>query len=151
MAEVAAELVINSVIALLQSVAEFDGGKVFYIRTEQELKDKLDGVVHPAVGVLYDGMRGGGSNGPSHKTGLSGEITVSLLLAFTPEFPTGSEDAFVALRLLDRIRKLFADTRSPTGHFWRFIVEAPAVERDTEVLWIQRWATPVQLSTGTRE
>lgn len=142
---------VASLVASLQSVAGVKGA--FHALTEEELMDKAKVLQYPAAGVIYEGMRGGGDSGKAtHRVGLSADLTVSLVILYNSKAVLGQTamDALKleALELLDLIRNTIRDTRGPSQHFWRFISEAPALEKNGVVLYIQRWSLPVKLSQG---
>lgn len=142
---------INALITSLQSVAGLNG-KTFHILTEAELMDRSRLIPSPSVGVLYEGMRSTGTGGGTHRTGLSAELSAALVVYYRNATPLGQAgmDAQkpVAIEMLDAIRNQLRDTRGPGGHYWRFLSESPALEKDGLVVWIQRWSTPVMLSQG---
>jgi hypothetical protein len=78
--------------------------------------------------------------------GADAELLVAVVALFR-DSPTGDPSNFLnATRLLDAVRDTLKDRRSPSGHFWRFLVEAPAVLKDGNVMWLQRWTCPAILT-----
>jgi hypothetical protein len=72
-------------------------------------------------------------------------IVISIVLIDTGEGIRRTDQTKVkAITLLDTIRSTLMATRSPTGHFWRFLVEAPAQLKSNMVVWVSRWSTPYQ-------
>lgn len=118
------------------------GGRVFAVHSPEDMKSKLKPLVAPGVGVMYEGLRAVGEA----QKGLSSEMVFSLLVLTDGNLAGHSSDSKVgAVDLLDSLRSLLLATRSPTGHFWRFVVEAPATELGGSLLWLQRWSTNVQI------
>lgn len=143
--EVAAKC-LTSVIKTLQSIAAVSG-KVFQIYSEDELMDKTKGMVFPCAGVVYEGMRAiSEGSKDTNRQGLSAELVLSILIFFRPDALSPSNTKTSALNLLDDVRDSIKGTRSPSGHLWRFVVEAAATEKHGVVVYIQRWTTPVQLA-----
>ena len=118
----------------LQSIAQF-AGKTVHVLSEDDFLTKLKGVPTEAVAILYEGSRSiDKAQGSTHRAGISGEMTVSLLLVLDGKTMFGADLRGTALELLDLIRKQLLDTVAPSGHFWKFIAEAPAVEKDGKVV-----------------
>jgi hypothetical protein len=116
------------------------------VYSDEDLLRKSTGIALPIAGVVYEGMRGGSApGGGSHNTGLSAELVVSLILLFSTDAVGANDGRQLAIEALDAVRDAMKDRRSPTGHFWRFVVEAAAEPKAGVILWVQRWATPVQL------
>lgn len=126
-------------------------GKVIHVYDENELMDKTKGLTFPAVGVVYEGMRAvpetsnAESSKVSHKLGVSGELIASIMILQRPDSISAADTKTPAMTLLDDVRQEIMGSRSPSGHFWRFMVEASALEKNGVVIWLQRWSTPVQL------
>lgn len=149
MADSKVRVVIDSVRDTLQLIADFDGGKVFAVVDADELFDKSAQVPYPAAGVIYEGIRpsaASDSGKSSHKVGMSCELGVAITLIVENTFPQGQETKGVAIDILDAIRRKFMDTKSPSGHYWRFVLEAPAISKDGVTIWVQRWSTPIILT-----
>ncbi len=142
----AASLCIADVTTVLQSIASLKG-KVVNVYSEDELIDSTTLITYPAVGVVYEGMRSVEEMGSTNKVGNSCELVVSIILIDTYTKTTQTAAKKQAAPILDKVRELMmANTRrSPTGHKWRFVVEAAATPKQGVVLWVQRWSTPVQL------
>lgn len=125
-------------------------GKVFHVYSENELMDKTKGIAFPAVGVVYEGMRAvnegaAGEARVSHKLGVSAELVAAVMIIQRPDNISTANTKTPSMNLLDDIRQEIMGSRSPSGHFWKFIVEASANEKNGVVIWLQRWSTPVQL------
>lgn len=125
-------------------------GKVFHVYSEEELMDKTKGLAFPAVGVVYEGMRAvnDGASGDaraSHKLGVSCELIAAIMLIQRPDTISSTDMKTPTLAMLDDIRQEIMGSKSPSGHFWKFVVEASAQEKHGVVIWLQRWSTPVQL------
>jgi len=138
------EMCIRSIQGTVQSIAVLKDKHVFTL-DDENLMARLKGVVPPAAGIMYEGLRSTGDTGVSARVGISGEIIISVvLISQSPKFSL-REESIPAVRILDDLRQKIASTRSPTGHFWKFVVEAAADEKQGVVFWIQRWSAPVQM------
>lgn len=120
--------------------------KVFHVYDEKELLDRSKGLPLSSktvnVGVLYEGMKANQSVAAkgSASTVISTEIVVTVLIMGKPDDIYGADKMGMPTHL-DALREAVKGQKSPTGHIWRFMVEAPAVLNDDVVLWIQRWST----------
>lgn len=151
-----AQSCIDQIDAALQSIAKLTG-KVLQVYTEAELLDKTKLVTLPAAGVMYEGMRavseGQQANAvkTTHRVGITAELVLSIMIIETGGNVTGTANTKrLSTALLDLVRDRLMATKSPSGHNWRFIVEAAAEPKNGAVFWIQRWATPVMLIPGNR-
>ena len=140
--------VVQEVLARVQSIAQLTNKAVF-VYNDDDLADKIKGVkTYPAVGIIYDGMRSLGSSGQTAKFGISAEIVISIVLVMQPETLIAADAKTPVIDLLGQIRAMMMATRSVTGHFWHFLVEAPADKRSGLAFWVQRWSVPIQLPPG---
>jgi hypothetical protein len=135
--------VMMEVQTLVQSIAEFETKTVF-VYDEENLADRLKAVNLPAVGLIYNGMRSVTDPGPSTKMGISGEIHFTLMLLQRGEAPIRTDTKGASFLLLDSLRTAILGTRSVTGHFYHFQMEAPAALKGGLIFWAQRWSVPVQ-------
>lgn len=120
---------------------------IHHIYSEDDIVTLTKGLSYPCVGVLYDGIRSSPEQGATSKQGLSAEIVCSVMLFFRAASNVASKDSTSeALQLLDSIRDSIKGQRSPTGHFWRFQMEAALGGKNSVLIYIQRWAAPVQLT-----
>lgn len=132
----------------LEEILSIDGvvKKVFHIYDEKELLDKSKGLPLSSktvnVGVLYEGMKENQSvtSKGTATTVISTQIVVSVIIMGKPDDIYGAGKIGMAEHL-DTLRDAVKGKKSPTGHIWRFMVEAPAVLNDDVVLWVQRWST----------
>lgn len=146
--------VIDGVKEALQSVAGLEGGKVFHVVASDALFDESSTVPLPAAGVVYEGLRARAETDKnSHRAGLSSEVGVSIVLLVEDAKAQGEVvqglATLSAIDLLDVVRRKLLDLKSPAGHTWRFVYEGPIASKKGErpcTLWIQRWATPIQLT-----
>lgn len=123
------------------------GNRVFHVSSEDEIVEKTKGMAYPCVGVIYSGMTAVTESGSSARMGQSAELVVSILLFFRQDTRATNDPKESTVAVLDLIRKQIMATKSPSGHFWRFKVEA-AVEGGKGVMtYLQRWSTPVQLTS----
>lgn len=119
-------------------------GKVFRVYSEAELLNKTKMLALPAIGIIYEGTRNIAGSQESTTPSKSCELVASIVMICNPDTMVGTTK-YAAAELLDAIREQIRPTRSPTGHYWSFVVEAPAAEKDNRVMWIQRWSTAVQI------
>lgn len=124
--------------------------KVYTVYDQEHLMDTSKGIVFPCVGVLYEGTRSTSADQSqaSHKVGLSAEAVYSIVLLTKPDIIGNNTNYLAAVDMLDTLRGLVLNTKAPTGHFWRFVVEAAAQEKNGIVSWVQRWSVPVILAPG---
>jgi hypothetical protein len=107
--------------------------------------------LRPAVGIVYEGARAvpSGVSDPRRGTdmiGVSGEAVFGVLLvtetSVLSQLPDTMTNSHV---LLDALRRAIQGTRSPNNHRWKWVVEAPAVNKNSATVWVQRYSCPVQL------
>jgi hypothetical protein len=144
----------QSMYSLVQSVAVHQGSTVLYplrnkaviVYDEDDAQNKLQGVTKPGVALIYNGMRSSGQEpGLSARVGMSASLVISLVIVADKEVVVRTDQKFPVIDLLDAVRGMIMATRSPTGHFWRFLVEAQASVKGGSTFWVQRWSTPIQL------
>jgi hypothetical protein len=140
----AATLCMADLKTVLQSIAKLKG-KIVQVYDHSELQDKAKPLKLPACGIIYEGMRSVGESGSSAKLGTSCELVASIIMMDTLTNMGAANTYENAPAILDAIREGMMGRRSPTGHFWKFIVEAAAQPSHGTVLWVQRWSCPVQL------
>lgn len=119
--------------------------KTLNVLSVDSLVNQIAHVVKPAAGVLYEGARGVSAEG-GRQVGVSGEIVFSVILVSETSVLTSQVDTMTPTHeLLDAVRMAIQGTRSPTGHFWKWMLEAPAASKANVQVWIQRWSCPVVL------
>jgi hypothetical protein len=100
----------------------------------------------PAVGVLYEGARSLAESSPSERLGISGEAVFSLIvIAEATVLSQAAEIKAPAHVHLDNLRQAIQGTRAIHGHKWRWVLEAPAVQKNSTAVWVQRWTVPIQV------
>lgn len=140
----------DDLIAKLSGIELLDK-KTLTVYSMEDLLETLANVRKPAVGVLYEGARKVQAAGAS-QIGVSGEAVFSLLMVYETSVMSKRVDAkSPAHDLLDQMRGEIHGSRSPTGHFWSWVLEAPASQKANVTVWLQRWSTPVQLSPSKRQ
>lgn len=143
------EPIMNCVTALTAVLEAQTGlqGKVLFVFDQDDLIGQLKGVQSlPAIGIVYEGMRAM-PEAPGQKTGASAEMVFSLVLVNRGnDFVSSSTNKTASITLLDSIRQTLISTRSPTGSFWNFVVEAAAAQSKGVVFWVQRWSVSVGLA-----
>lgn len=122
-------------------------GRVFHIYSEEELLERTKGLSFPCVGIVYDGMMAVPEPGSSAKTGSSAELVATVMIFFRQDTKAKTDPKDTTVALLDQIRGKILATRSPTGHYWRFKLEAAVEGKQGLLAYVQRWATPVQLTS----
>lgn len=133
----------------LQSIAKLYAKSIF-IFTEDDLQDKLKGIILPGAGIIYEGLRALPETGAA-RTGLSCEAVFSVIVVSQAETIANGDAKTPILNLLDELRNAILFARAPGGHLWRFVVEAATRETNGSIFWVQRWSTTIQLtSPGVR-
>jgi hypothetical protein len=115
-----------------------------------DLVAQMSNVVKPAAGVMYEGARSVSPEG-GKQANSTAEIVFSLFLL--TEYSSFSKQVDVrtpAHEVLDGLREAIHGTRSPTGHFWKWQLEAPVKPNGKFAIWLQRWSCVVQLTPGTK-
>lgn len=121
-------------------------GKVWHVYSEEELVERTKGLSFPCAGVLYDGMRAIPEQGATGKMGLSAELILTVMVMFKQKTVSTVDAKDSAVDFLDELRGKIAKSRSPSGHFWKFQLEAAVDGKSGVLSYIQRWSTPVQLA-----
>lgn len=140
-------IAINCIEDISAKVEQVTGlkGRVFHVYSEEELIERTKGVSFPCVGVVYDGMRALPESGSTHKIGGSAELVVSVMIFFRQDTKSKADPKETTVNYLDRIRSQLIRTKAPTGHYWKFQVEAAVEGKNGVLAYLQRWATPTQL------
>lgn len=122
-------------------------GKVLIGSGLDEIMNLMSKVSTPNAGIIYEGMRSTGQEGGvTMKTGLTTELVCSVVLMNSAKKLSIADTITPSTALLDAIRDQVKLKRSPTGHLWKFVVEAAAVEKHGIIIYVQRWATPAMLT-----
>lgn len=120
--------------------------KVTHVYSYEELVDKSKNIPFPALGIVYEGLRGEtGANAGSSASVVSTTLIVSLILLTDSDGKLGGLPKMKAHEYLGQTRNAINKKQSPTGHKYRFVVEAPASEKGNKVLWVQRWSVAAQI------
>lgn len=112
---------------------------------EDDLISILKGARSPIAGLVYEGIQ---SSTDVTRMGLSGDVTVSILLILQGDHIGKVDEKPEAIRLLDALRSLILTTTSPTGHKWRFVRESPTGQMGNKIIFTQIWATAVLLTAA---
>ncbi len=138
---------------LIEGSNEAFAGKVWHIYSEDELKVKTKGIIIPAIGVIYDGLRPiQAANTPSPQQGSMGggaqssEMTFTIIALLRLQPIALDDPKAAAITQIDAMRRGILRQKSPSGHFWRFQLEVSAPNGKDSVAYIQRWNTTVQLN-----
>jgi hypothetical protein len=143
---VQSSVIYQSAVDLLKAIPEIQG-KIIGVYDDEELLNKLKAVPTLGVGVIYDGMRPEGESKTSHKIGAAAVLGITIVLVLKEiAFAQGLDYRTPGMSHMDAIRQKFMDTKSPAGHYWEFMAEAPAVQKSDVIIWVQRWQTPVMLT-----
>lgn len=130
---------------LVQSIAALKN-KMVFVYDENDAADKLKGITFPGVAIVYDGLRAVSEGGQaSAKIGASCEMVISLIIVMQPETKFNADAKSIVVDLLQQLRNIICGTRSVTGHFYHFVVEAPAKIEGGMAFWVQRWSVPLQI------
>lgn len=133
----------DDLILKLKTVTVF-GKKIITVLSAEDLITQMTSAPKPALGVLYEGARAVPAD--NKQLGLSAEVVFSiLLLSETSAMSSRVDVATPTHELLDQVRNSIQGTRSPTGHYWKFQLEAAAKPTGPLSVWVQRWSCPVQL------
>lgn len=136
----------DSLAAGYESFEELSG-RVIQVFSDDELLERTKGMMYPCVGVIYTGLMAKDEAGSTAKMGASSELIVSAMVFFRQNTVAVEDPKKKTLGMLDRIRSRILTTRSPSGHFWKFQLETPVVGNTGVLVYLQRWATPVQLTS----
>ena len=139
--------VMQEMIGRVQSIAAFENKLVWTYDWSDSL-DKLKGVKPPYCAIVYEGMRAVGESGPSAKLGLSAEMVISLYVFQQAPTHFNADEKTNVVDLLSQLRTNISGQKSVTGHFWKFLVEAPGELKGNMSLFIQRWSVPIQIKPG---
>jgi hypothetical protein len=102
----------------------------------------------PAIGIMYEGARPIASAGGS-QINVSAEFVFSVMVALeTPTVHLNADRTPLAHSLLDDVRYRIHGGLSPTGHKWKWVVEAPVAVKGVLGIWLQRWSVVGQLPPG---
>lgn len=132
--------------ALIQTIDRIPKvrGRVFSVRSEDELIERVKGIGYPCVGIAYDGILPSADS--SSRTGVSAEVFFSVMVFFRVNLAAFSVPQEESLLVLDTIRNSLLGELSPTGHVWRFKAEVPVESKKGLLTYVQRWSTPCQLA-----
>lgn len=119
--------------------------KTITVLSVDDLTAQLLNVVKPAAGILYEGARPAPADGGKQIT-VSVEVVYSILLLCETSVVSSKIDSVSpAHALLDAVRGEIHGSRSPTGHLWKWVMEAPAAQKGSLQVWVQRWSCHAQL------
>lgn len=112
---------------------------------------KINSAPKPAVGVLYEGARPLQAGGGGREINVSAEFVFSLMVALEqPSVSLSANKAPIAHSLLDDLRGKIHGSQAPTGHKWKWVVEAPVAVKGVVGVWLQRWSVVGQLPPSGR-
>ena len=119
--------------------------RVFHVYSDEELIERTKGLSFPCVGVVYDGLMGREEPGATGKLSSTADLVVSIMLFFRQNTRATTDPKDTTVETLDTIRSKILETRAPSGHLWKFQLEAAVEGKQGLLTYVQRWATPVQL------
>lgn len=139
-------IVVSCANALAEAIRKVPGfeQRTFVVYSEDEILKETKGMAYPCIGVIYEGMRSIPEAGETNKQGVSGELVCSVLLFFKQDTRATLDAKETALETLDVVRKAIRVDRAPSGHKWKFQLETPVDGKAGVLVYLQRWATPVQ-------
>ena len=127
---------------ILSSEAVNIDGKTLYIYDQDDIMNLKKELVPPFVGIVYVGMR----EVDTKASGQGTELVIDLFVMGADCVDKSEDMAGQTTLLLDHIRNAIKCTRSPSGHYWIFRLEAP-VERGDDLLYMQRWSCRAMLTS----
>lgn len=137
---------VDDLVLKMKSVPAFSN-KVIYAYTQDDLYDMAAQLQFPCAGILYEGIR----SVPDPETknvakGLSAELNCTLLLLVSGKSIGNADYKVTATQILDQFRNAIKGTRSPSGNYWKFLIESAVEARVGAYSYAQRWSTPVLLT-----
>lgn len=109
------------------------------VYSEKELLELSRLAEPPFIGVVYEGIF---PTDDFSNQSLSNSVSMVIIVAYPEQgVKDGDKQKLDALTTLEELRSCLRTRKSPTGHFWRFKVEAPAKLEKGNLVWIQRWYT----------
>lgn len=136
---------VDHLMELVKSSLPTGQGDTVYVYDEEIFTDATKELEYPAVGVIYTGTQGKQS---APGRGMSAEMQFVLIFMFEEARfdKSGRADKSKATNLLRSIRNTVKSERSPSGHMWRFLMEAPRGTVDKHMVYYQKWALDVILT-----
>lgn len=137
---------VQDLITKMKSVPAFSS-KVIYAYTQDDLYDTAATLNFPCAGILYEGLRAvTDSESKNVGKGRSAELHCTLLLLVSGRTIGNADYKLSAAEFLDQFRGAILGTRSPSGNFWKFIIESPVEGRAGSFAYAMRFSTPVILT-----
>lgn len=114
--------------------------KVVSVNTLDQVTEQLGSglIKRPAVGVMYEGAR----TVDGQPVGMSAELVFSLFVLTEKNViaPQLSDVATETQVILDETRAAIQGIKAPTGHKWKWVLEAAAGSKGNLLVWVQRWS-----------
>jgi len=131
---------LDDLVLKLQSIAEFQNS-VEVVHTPDKILTRMSSVPGSWCGVLYEGSAASAEDGHA-KQGNGTILSVGLYPVIDANMIVASLNTErLVVELLHKMRATILGTVAPTGHQWRFVMEAYADSNKGKVLWQQRWRT----------
>jgi hypothetical protein len=135
--------------AKVQSVAELEKRSLL-VFDDMDAMDQLAALKRwPAAVVQYEGMRSEAENKVTDKIGASVLLYVSVMVINQGETLIKTDTKIPTLLLLTQLRRKFLNKKAPSGHKWKFMLEAAADSKSGLTFWVQRWQVPLQLQVNS--
>ena len=137
---------VNDLKVKIQGLAALNQNTFFVYKQEDMLKQTAK-ITYPAAGIIYEGIRSK-PDAMSGKTdmGLSADFYCAVLVLVGGSTFGNVDYKAEAISLVDKVRGQILKTRSPSGHFWKFLVESPVVDVVGAFGYYIRFSTPIMLA-----
>lgn len=119
----------------------------FFVYTQEDMLKRTAKITYPAAGIIYEGIRAkpDAMDGKA-AMGLSADFYCAILVLVGGSSFGNVDYKAEAIKLVDNVRGKILKTRSPSGHFWKFLVESPVVDIDGAFGYYIRFSTPIMLA-----
>ena len=137
---------VQDIQAKIQTLAALNQN-TFFVYTQEDMMKRTAKIVFPAAGIIYEGIRSKPDimdKGTS--MGLSADFHCAVLILVTGSSFGNVDYKAEAIKLVDSVRGTILKTRSPSGNFWKFLVESPVVDVEGAFGYYIRFSTPILLS-----
>jgi hypothetical protein len=130
--------------AAVQSIANFKG-RTALVFDEEEAVEKLKAISNlPAAVIMYEGMRSQNIGGATGDSGSSVVLGGTIMVLNDGEQLVATDTKIPTIKLLTAIRDVMLFRKSPSGHKWKFVLEAAATWDGDTSFWVQRWQVALQ-------
>ncbi len=152
---------INDITVKMQTVTAIKD-KIIYMFDGEDLLSEQAKIGVPAIGVVYNNMRGKESDRAQGKTGLAATVTIDIYIIGGQQcvelISKSTGVKMTTTEFLEQIRDSIKLTKPMVGtgaaavpmaqasRIWTFVLEAPASLSDGVIAYVQRWETTVLLT-----